>query len=129
MNMQFWHKMSKRKQIAMAGGGLLFLMIATAVLVETTKKTDPAPPEQEEKSSNSFDSGKQLAKNMATGEMILMAACLGKQGGIPRNKMGDYIAAAAAENGIPRKELFDNWDKYYSYAKEAEKRNRTNCLD
>jgi len=105
-------------------------MIATAALVQTNKKTATAPPDEKERpSSSSSDVGTQLAKNMATGEMILMAACLGKQGGIPRNKMGDYIAAAAAEKGIPRKELFDNWDKYYSYAKEAEKRSRTNCLD
>jgi hypothetical protein len=81
------------------------------------------------KNTENLDLGKQLAKNMATGEVILMASCLGKQGAIPRNKMGDYIGAAVEKQGISRAELFNNWDKYWSYAKEAEKRNRTSCLD
>lgn len=74
--------------------------------------------------------GKELAKDFATGEIILMAACMAKEGGIPRDKAGDYIAAAVAKQGITRAELFDKWDsKYWPLAKDAEKRNRTSCLN
>ena len=88
---------------------------------ETSDKSPP-PPKQS-------DVGKELAKNMATGEVILMASCMGKNGNIPRSKMGDYIAAAVEEQGMSRQELFNNWDKYWGYAKDAEKRNGTSCLN
>jgi hypothetical protein len=81
-------------------------------------------------SDANMEVGKQLAKDMATGEVILMAACMAKEGGIPRSRMGDYVAAAVEKQGITRAELYDNWDsKYWPLAKEAERRNRTSCLD
>jgi hypothetical protein len=90
-------------------------------------------PERSKKGSDASgesDIGKQLAKDLATGEVILMAACMAKEGGIPRTKMGEYIAAAVADQGITKAELYDKWDsKYWPLAKEAEKRNRTSCLD
>lgn len=87
-------------------------------------------PKKANDSSGESDIGKQLAKDLATGEVILMAACMAKEGGIPRSKMGEYIAAAVADQGITKAELFDKWDsKYWPLAKEAEKRNRTSCLD
>jgi hypothetical protein len=92
--------------------------------------TYPKGPEKASDTSGESDIGKQLAKDLATGEVILMAACLAKEGGIPRNKMGDYIAAAVADQGITKADLFDNWDsKYWPLAKEAEKRSRTSCLN
>ncbi len=92
--------------------------------------TYPEGPEKASDASGEFDIGMQLAKDLATGEVILMAACMAKEGGIPRNKMGDYIAAAVAKQGITKDDLFDNWNgKYWPLAKEAEKRNRTSCLN
>jgi len=113
------------------GCGGFMLLCAVFYLIgslQTTPETTTIPEqkkqEQEEKSI-----GKQLAKNMATGEVILMASCLGKNGSIPREKMGDYIAAALEKQGISRSDLSANWDKYFSYAKDAEKRNGTSCLE
>ena len=103
---------------------VFYLIGSLQTTPETTTIPEQKKQEQEEKSI-----GKQLAKNMATGEVILMASCLGKNGSIPREKMGDYIAAALEKQGISRSDLSANWDKYFSYAKDAEKRNGTSCLE
>jgi len=124
------------KKLAIAASGLFviaFLVLSYMSGKQQTAKVESVVTKDSTKDANksteNLDLRKQLAKNMATGEVILMASCLGKQGAIPRSKMGDYIAAAVEKQGISRAELFDNWDKYWGYAKEAEKRNRTSCLD
>jgi hypothetical protein len=122
------------KPVAYAAiGGLLVAFVGISVisqnqsdaLLEASKEKSK---EAVTKKQDNLEIGKRIAKDMAAGEVILMASCLGKEGAIPREKMGDYIAAALARQGISRQELFDNWDRYFGYAKEAEKRNRTSCL-
>lgn len=120
------------KRFVIIGVGLLSIIFFSVLSNQNTKpisnsgekqQSDKSPPPEK------LDVGKELAKNMATGEVILMATCMGKNGNIPRSKMGDYIAAAVEEQGMSRQELFDNWDKYWGYAKDAEKRNGTSCLN
>jgi hypothetical protein len=125
------------KKILYSFSGILSivaLILSSCATTSSFDSEDQQPPQKDvtipkKVNNNDLEIGKQLAKNMATGEIILMASCLGKQGAIPRDKMGDYISAAVEKQGITRQELFDNWDKYWGFAKEAEKRNRTSCLD
>jgi hypothetical protein len=121
---------SKQKII---GGAVLLFFIAIVSNALTDKTSDIAKQDAKKMGAGMAEStnlatGKELAKNMATGEVILMAACLGKNGMIPRNQMGDYIAAAVEEQGISKKQLQDNWEKYWSYARDIEKRDGTSCL-
>ena len=110
-------------------GGFILLCAVFGLIGSLTTTPETAKiPEQKKQEQAETSIGKQLAKNMATGEVILMASCLGKNGSIPREKMGDYIAAGLERQGISRAELSANWDKYFSYAKDAEKRNGTSCL-
>jgi hypothetical protein len=109
-----------------------FLLFAVAGIIGCqveTSEGESGPTSSTETTSN-LELGKALAKDMATGEIILMASCLAKEGKIPRDKMGDFVAAGVAKQGITKAELYDNWDsKYWPLAKEAEKRNRTSCLN
>jgi len=128
--------MDKRLAFIITGVFLVVFISALSNMSEQQKSAEvKSPPSANEVSDKSapppkqLDVGKELAKNMATGEVILMASCMGKNGNIPRSRMGDYIAAAVEEQGISRQELFNNWDKYWGYAKDAEKRNGTSCLN
>jgi hypothetical protein len=108
--------------------GLAIVVSALGSVLKVEKGSNTANRQSD--GDKKMELGRQLAKDMATGEMILTASCLAKEGKISRDKIGDYVAAGAAEQGITRAELFDNWDrKYWPLAKEAEKRNRTACLD
>jgi len=110
-------------------GGFFLLMFVVGVISLATNTPETAKtPEQKKQEQVGDKISKQLAKNMATGEVILMASCLGKRGSIPRDDIGNYIAAALEKQGISRSDLSANWDRYFSYAKEAEKRNGTSCL-
>ena len=111
------------------GGFFLLMFVVWLISLATNTPETAKTPEQKKQEQVGDKISKQLAKNMATGEVILMASCLGKNGSIPREKMGDYIAAALEKQGISRSDLSANWDKYFSYAKDAEKRNGTSCLE
>ena len=128
--------MDKRPALIVTGFVLVVYFSVVYIVREGQKSAEvKSPPSVNEASDKSapppkqLDVGKEIAKNMATGEVILAASCLGKNGNIPRSRMGDYIAAAVEEQGISRQELFNNWDKYWGYAKDAEKRNGTSCLN
>lgn len=114
--------------------GVLFLSFIIVSFLGQIKSEDPldTPSKKisttDEEKQRKLEVGKKVAQNMVIGETILMASCLGRDGSIPRDSMDDYIAAALEKQGISRQELSDNWDKYWGYAKDAEKRNRTSCL-
>jgi hypothetical protein len=136
-------ELTSYKALAMKDATSLFVAIAGLVLVGSvfvvmntktapsgttaTANTPASKSTDTEEKANDID--KQVAKNMATGEVILMASCLGKNGSIPRDKIGDYIAAGLEKQGISRAELSANWDRYFGYAKDAEQRNGTSCLE
>jgi len=127
--------MKDAKSLFIALGGLvligsIFVLMNTETKpngTSTTTTTSASKSKDTEEKADDID--KQVAKNMATGEVILMASCLGKNGSIPRDKIGDYIAAGLEKQGISRAELSANWDRYFGYAKDAEQRNGTSCLE
>ena len=127
--------MKDAKSLFIALGGLvligsIFVLMNTGTKpngTSTTTTTSASKSKDTEEKADDID--KQVAKNMATGEVILMASCLGKNGSIPRDKIGDYIAAGLEKQGISRAELSANWDRYFGYAKDAEQRNGTSCLE
>jgi hypothetical protein len=127
--------MNDLKSLFIALGGLaligsIFVLANTETKpsgTTTTATTSASKSKDTEEKADDID--KQVAKNMATGEVILMASCLGKNGSIPRDKIGDYIAAGLEKQGISRADLSSNWDRYFSYAKDAEQRNGTSCLE
>ena len=92
-------------------------------------KSEKHVPAASKNGAKPNETEKKIAQNMAVGKIILMASCLGKEGAIPREKIGEYIAAGVKQAGISREELYDNWKSYWKYAKEAEKSERTACLD
>lgn len=123
--------MADKKKGCLAPLAAFFLLAVVAGAIGNRMETPQkgSAPASSAASNSNLDLGKALAKDMATGEIILMASCMAKEGKIPRDKMGDFIAAGVAEQGITKAELYDNWDsKYWPLAKEAEKRNRTACL-
>ena len=95
--------------------------------IQTKSKSSNNSEETETGAASELD--RETAKYMATGQVILMASCLGKTGAIPREKMGDYIAAAVEKQGISRSELHERWDFYWGFAKRAEEREGTSCLE
>ena len=128
--------MARPKQIGCAGIGILaltcfFLVMGIEQCTKTDKQVQAPSPNKTIKENNapSSDFDKEVAKNVAIGEVILTASCMGKQGAIPRDQMGNYIAAAVKEQGISKSQLFKKWDFYWGFAKRAEERNGTSCLD
>jgi hypothetical protein len=131
--------MKNPRQLAYAGIGLLAISCLFILMNEKQNQTQNNPPIQTKSSSNNNNEGvaagaaseldRETAKYMATGQVILMASCLGKRGAIPRERMGDYIAAAVEKQGISRSELHEKWDFYWGFAKRAEEREGTSCLE
>jgi len=129
-------QMKNPKQLGYAALGVLAI-VAMFMLMENEKDPKQIPSAQKakeitqdaEKKVSASQLDQDVAKNMAVGQVILMASCLGKQGAIPREKMGDYISAAVERQGISRADLHRKWDFYWGFAKRAEEREGTSCLD
>ena len=59
---------------------------------------------------------------------ILAVSCGGKEGLIPRSKMGATIKKMLDEKGYNPTKVYNNWDYYWRRAKEMDRVNGTNCL-
>lgn len=59
---------------------------------------------------------------------ILAVSCGGKEGLIPRSKMGANIKKMLDEKGYDSTKVYNNWDYYWRRAKEMDRVNGTNCL-
>lgn len=128
--------MKNQKQLAYAGIGILTLSSLFFIMTTEQNTKDPRPAQTTKKADSETVSGsaasdldRETARNMAVGQVILMASCLGKTGAIPRDRMGDYIAAAVEKQGISRSQLNSQWDFYWGFAKRAEAKEGTTCLE
>lgn len=59
---------------------------------------------------------------------ILSVACGARVGALDRNKMGETIKQMLSSKGIDPTSVYDNWDYYWSRAKEMDAYNKTYCL-
>lgn len=125
--------MKNPKQLAYAALGLLAVTGLLLITISEQEKTNPPQRAKQEEPDKvepqvATELEQDVAKNMAVGQVILMASCLGKQGKIPRERMGDYISAAVERQGVSSDKLHEKWDFYWGFAKRAEAREGTSCL-
>ena len=60
---------------------------------------------------------------------IVAAACAGSQiGVVPRGQIGELLKQLLEKQGIEPKKVFNNWEYYWSRARQVDKVNGTNCL-
>ncbi len=101
------------------------------ILARQSKPSSPSVPRQTAIPAKSpeSDSLSEDEERTKAASALVAAACIGSQLGIiPRNQAGGLAKQLMEKQGIDPQRVFNNFDYYWSRAKEVDRANGTKCL-
>lgn len=113
--------------IAIGVGSAIILIIAAFSIFGSLTKTNQTTTIKKKTTSTYSPQLEDYDRNQIS-STILAVSCGGKEGLIPRSKMGATIKKMLDEKGYNPTKVYNNWDYYWRRAKEMDRVNGTNCL-